>query len=311
MRAVIVDPDSAGRLVLGDVEQPSPGSTEALVRVKAISLNRGEVRRSMAAAAGWRPGWDLAGTVERAAADGSGPPVGAQVVGLLNSGAWAEVVAVPSNFLAVIPDRVSLAQASTLPVAGLTALYVLERGGSLLDRSILITGASGGVGHFACQLAKMAGARVTGLVSQEKHADFVRGTGVHQVVVGDGAEGARPFGPYHLVVDSVGGRTLSDILTMLAHNGTCVSFGVSSGAESTIDVSKFYLTGGASLYGFILFYELGRESASFGLGRLLNLVADGRLKTHIEIESSWRDVADVARQLMERRFVGKAVLHVD
>ena len=103
------------------------------MRVAAISLNRGEVRRAMSAEAGWRPGWDLAGTVERAARDGSGPPSGSRVVGFLASGAWAEAAAVPTRALAVLPDAVTFVQAATLPVAGLTALYALEQAALLPD----------------------------------------------------------------------------------------------------------------------------------------------------------------------------------
>src|SRR5499425_559674 len=95
--AVVVDPDAPGRLVIRAVPEPVPDRGEAIVRVRALSLNRGEVRRSTMAAAGWRPGWDLAGVVERGAADGSGPRVGARVVGLLGEGAWAERVAVPTH----------------------------------------------------------------------------------------------------------------------------------------------------------------------------------------------------------------------
>jgi len=80
-RAVVVDPEAPGRLVIRPVADPVPDRGEAVVRVRAISLNRGEVRRADMAAAGWRPGWDLAGEVERASADGSGPRPGARVVG--------------------------------------------------------------------------------------------------------------------------------------------------------------------------------------------------------------------------------------
>src|SRR5262244_4648606 len=93
-RAVVVDPDAPGRLVIRSVADPAPDRSEVVVRVRALSLNRGEVRRSTMAAAGWRPGWDLAGVVERGAADGSGPAAGARVVGILTEGAWAERVAV-------------------------------------------------------------------------------------------------------------------------------------------------------------------------------------------------------------------------
>src|SRR5262245_15527349 len=160
--AVVVDPDAPGRLVLRPVAEPVPDRGEAVVHVRAISLNRGEIRRASMAPAGWRPGWDLAGEVERAAADGAGPRAGARVVGLLSEGAWAERVAVPVHALAELPDKVTLAQAATFPVAGLTALYALGKsGGSLVGRRVLVTGATGGVGDFAVQLARLAGAHVT------------------------------------------------------------------------------------------------------------------------------------------------------
>ena len=148
MKAVQVDKER--RLVLADVAEPTPARTEALVRVAAISLNRGEVRRASAAAEGFRPGWDFAGVVEKAAASGSGPPAGARVVGLMQVGAWAERLAARTDMIAALPDGVGFAQAACLPVAGLTALHALARRGDLLGRRVLITGASGGVGHFAC-----------------------------------------------------------------------------------------------------------------------------------------------------------------
>ena len=148
IKAVVVDPGAPNRLALADVEEPSPTPSEALVRVAAVSLNRGEVRRAESSEPGFRPGWDLAGTVERAAADGSGPPEGSRVVGFLPSGAWAELACVPTDSVAALPEGVSFEEASTLPVAGLTALYALEEGGNLLGRSVLVTGASGGAGQF-------------------------------------------------------------------------------------------------------------------------------------------------------------------
>ena len=86
----------------------------------------------------------------------------------LSGGAWAEVVSVPTSNLAALRDNVTLAQASTLPVAGLTALYALDRADGLAGRKVLITGASGGVGNLAIQIAKLGGATVTALVRPEK-----------------------------------------------------------------------------------------------------------------------------------------------
>ena len=310
IQAVLVDPDAPARLALGDKEEPTPASNEALVRVAAISLNRGEVKRVQSAEAGFNPGWDLAGTVERAAADGTGPSEGSSVAGLMNPGAWAELVAVPTKSLAELPESVSLEDASTLPVAGLTALYTLERGGNLLGRSVLVTGASGGAGQFALQLARDAGARVVALVRREEHEALVREAGAHEVAVGEKGAAAEGYGPFDLILDSVGGRVLGDALGMLATGGTCVSFGVSAGAEVAFDARAFYLTGGASLHGFILFHEVLARPASAGLTRLAALVAEGRLKPNISVEEPWTKVGEVAQSLLDRGYTGKAVLRV-
>jgi NADPH2:quinone reductase len=304
-RAVVVDPDAPGRLVIRAVSEPVPDRGEAIVRVRAISLNRGEVRRSGMAAAGWRPGWDLAGEVERAAGDGSGPRSGARVVGLLSEGAWAERVAVPTHALAVLPDKVTFAQAATFPVAGLTALHALGKGGLLLGRRVLVTGATGGVGDFAVQLAHLAGAHVTASVRRAEQATAVRALGADEVVVGDEIP---PTPRYDVVIESVGGRTLGTALAALERGGVCVTLGVSAAAEVTFDTRQFFVTGRTTLYGFYLFTEVGAEPASIGLRRLADLVAARRLTPHISLERPWTEIGQVAADLMARRFPGKAVL---
>src|SRR5216683_6092361 len=252
-RAVVVDPEAAGRLVIRPVAEPVPDRGEAVVRVRAFSLNRGEVRRSTMAAAGWRPGWDLAGDVERAATDGSGPSVGARVVGLLSEGAWAERVAVPTHTLAELPAKVTFSQAATFPVAGLTALHALAKGGLLLGRRVLVTGATGGVGDFAVQLARLAGAHVTASVRRTDQAPTVRQLGAHDVVVGDAIA---PSPKYDVIIESVGGKTLGTALAALQRGGVCVTLGVSASSEVTFDAREFFTAGRATLYGLYLFTEL-------------------------------------------------------
>src|SRR5881628_3519551 len=306
--AVVVDPEAPGHLVIRPMAEPTPDRAEAIVRVQAISLNRGEVRRSGMAAAGWRPGWDLAGVVERAAADGSGPGVGTRVVGFLPEGAWAQRVVVPSNALAALPDKVTFSQAATFPVAGLTALHALGKGGLLLGRRVLVTGATGGVGDFAVQLARLAGAHVTWLVRRADQVPSVRQLGAHEVIVGD--EIAKEP-KYDLIVESVGGRTLGTALGALQRAGVCVTLGVSASAEVTFDAREFFVAGRTTLSGFYLFTELGNEPASVGLGRLADLVAAGQLSPHISLERPWKEIAQVAQDLMARRYPGKAVLTLD
>ena len=116
---------------------------------------------------------------------------------------------------------------------------------------------------------------------------------------------------HHLVIESVGGRTLGSALGALEPDGVCVTLGVSASTEVTFDARAFFVAGRTTLYGFYLFAELGREPAGIGLRRLADLVASGQLAPHISLERPWAAVGQLAQDLMERRFPGKAVLALD
>ena len=313
VRAVVVDPSHNDKLTLQSAELPPAAPGDVTVRVTAISLNRGEVNRALSQpTAGARPGWDFAGTIEERAADGSGPPAGTRVVGMLSTGAWAERLRAPSHAVAALPDAVTDAQAATLPVAGLTALHALRQGGLLLGRKVLVDGTTGGVGHLAVQLAATAGAVVYGHVRRADQKSMIAEWCGDRIIVAPDLRAAASSGPYHLIVDSVGGSALSAALTMLQPNGTCVTFGVSESPTTTFESGAFFRQGAVRLYGLILFHELRTvEPAGEGLTLLANEIARGRLRPHIEIEAPWTDIAAIARRLIAREFVGKAVLHVN
>jgi NADPH:quinone reductase len=173
---------------------------------------------------------------------------------------------------------------------------------------VLVTGATGGVGDFAVQLARLAGAHVTATARRADQVAGLRELGAHDVTVGDEI----PASPkYDVILDSVGGRTLGTALAALERGGTCVNFGVSATSEVTFDVRSFFTAGRTTLYGFYVFAELGADPAGVGLRRLAGLVAAGELTPHISVERPWKEIAQVAQDLMARRYPGKAVLIVD
>ncbi|MGR7994321.1 zinc-binding dehydrogenase [Xanthobacter sp. ZOL 2024] len=315
MRAFVVDAD--GRLALQECPPPVPAAGEALVRVAAVSLNRGEVTRAQGAKPGTRLGWDVAGEVEVAAADGSGPPVGTRVVGLVASRGWADQVAVPTSQLAKVPAAIALATAASLPVAGLTALYAVRRGevflGSLLGRRVLVTGATGGVGQFAARLARLSGARVTALVRSAADAPLATAAGADAVAITDGdADAARALGPYDLIIESVGGSSLARSLDMLAPRGICVVFGVSADTEAHIDARAFYMAGAKTISGLAVFEEIKTaEPAGRALALLLALVGAGRLEPPPTETRPFARLPEAAQDLLARRVRGKLILTLE
>jgi NADPH:quinone reductase-like Zn-dependent oxidoreductase len=130
IRAIVVDQAAPGRLVVRPAPLAPAAPGDLTIRVTAISLNRGEVKRALTVTeTGTRPGWDFVGVVDDAGGAEGRPMVGSRVAGLLPIGAWAESIRAPATALATVPDGVTDAQAATLPLAGLTALHALRKGG--------------------------------------------------------------------------------------------------------------------------------------------------------------------------------------
>lgn len=304
MRALVSRAD-APFAELADVPEPAPRPEQAVVAVRAISLNRGETRRLQTLEPGTVTGWDLAGEVLQASADGDGPAVGARVVGIMQSGAWCERVAVATEALAELPDGISFSQASALPVAGVTALRALELGGFVLDKRVLVTGASGGVGRFAIQLAKLAGAHVTAVARRQE--------GLRELGADETAAELEPEGEtFDVILDAIGGPVLGTCLQRVAPSGLVVSFASTVSDPVQYPTRELFARApGARLYGLYVFAELAHtRTASADLRRLAELVAAGRLDPQIDLELSWDRAGEAIDALLSRRVAGKAVLTV-
>jgi NADPH:quinone reductase-like Zn-dependent oxidoreductase len=245
--------------------------------------------------------------ISRPAADGSGPPEHARVVGWVDGGAWAERAAVRTAHLARLPDEISYEVASTLPVAGITAVAATRLGGDVSGRRVAITGANGGLGRFAVQVAKTAGAHVTAVVTAPDRAAGLSELGADEIEIGLDADGA----PLDLVVESIGGPTLAAALARVSAEGTVVTLGNSSNSTTEFDPRTFYRRGAPTLRGLFVVWELLQERlGSPELAFLLEMVSRGDLRADIELVTSWQDAASAVDALLDRRVAGKVVLRV-
>ncbi len=308
MKALVTTGSIGPGLELGEVDPPQPASGEALVELTATSLNRGEVRHLAEEEPGTVLGWDVVGTVAQHAADGSGPPVGTRVVGLVGGRGWAEQVAVPTHALAAIPDDVPDAAAAVLPIAGLTAWRALEMGGLPLGARVLVTGAAGGVGRLAIQLASAAGAAVTAVIGRPERRTGLVQLGASEVVVGiDAATGS-----FDLILESVGGESLRRASELLAPEGTLVTYGRSSGEDGAIDPYWFGGHSGAHIEGLLVFTEVDRRRlGTVQLEKMLTLISSGRLDPQVTRTRPWSDPMPLVQALLDREVDGKAVLTVN
>jgi NADPH:quinone reductase len=301
VRALVAD--GAGGAVLKDVPEPPADPGDVVVEVHATSLNRGELNRLKAAAQGWRPGWDFAGVVVRAAEEG--PALGARVVGVAEGQAWAKRVAVPAGWLAELEEGLSLTTAAALPTAGLTALRILRFPPGTLGRRVVVTGAAGGVGRFAVQLAHRGGAHVSGVVGRPERARGLAELGADVVVT----DLSRLQPPLDLVLDSVGGESLARLATMLDLDGTLVVFGNSSNQPTTFrDVRDFYLGSYRRLQAFTLFHGFRADPPGRDLAHLAGLATRGLLEVDVDAVMDWTEIGEALRRLEERTVQGKIVL---
>jgi NADPH2:quinone reductase len=292
MRALVADPTASPALSLADVPEPSPGPGELLIDMEATSVNRGEIRTAGKQPPGTIIGWDVAGTVAAVGDGVTSFDVGERVVALSPAGgAFAERVVVPVSWAAPLPAACDFVTAAALPVAGVTAVGILRLARVHAGDRVLITGAAGGVGLFAVQLALQAKATVTGQAGSEQRAARVRDLGAEALV--HPGDGSPVEGEFDVVVAATGGRV--------------VVFGNSADAESTFRVERFY-SKGVTIFGFRVFTSVPPAQGVKDMANLADQAAAGTLEVTVQATAPFADALPLIRDLYDRKVTGKVVL---
>jgi NADPH:quinone reductase-like Zn-dependent oxidoreductase len=218
-------------------------------------------------------------------------------------GGWSTLVAVATADLAVLPPSVGVTTAAALPLAGLTALRLVRRAGSLAGRRLLVTGASGGVGHYVVELAASAGAEVTAISASAERGERLLALGAAEV---------RPTLPTHgppfdVVMESVGGDLLVRALALLREEGQLLWFGQAGRQPASLDFFAFW---NGPVQATITHFDYTRGDRTYGedLATLVRLVATGRLHPELGVVRPWTDTPEVIAMLRGRRVRGNAVL---
>ena len=213
-------------------------------------------------------------------------------------GAFAEYVKVPATVCSKIPNNVSIVKMASLPTAGLTALQALVTYGKITSgEKVLINGASGGVGHFAVQIAKAYGAYVTAVCSS-RNADFVKSLGADKVVAYDTENIHQHNGSYDLIIDANGNLTYADYKRM-GKRGVMIGFTTMGHMFSTL-INK--------LFGNFPLIQFTVESNTNDMQTLAELVAQGKVKPQIEKLFSYKEIPEDISYIESMRTKGKVVM---
>lgn len=232
MKAAVIDAyGGSDRLQVREVPEPAePGPGQVRLRVRAASVNpidwkmrRGSLRLVMPARFPLVLGYDAAGEVDAIGPEVTRFQVGDAVFGAVDprspGGSYAEVALTRESSLAVMPQALSFEEAAALPVAGLTALQALRDKGELVaGETVVINGASGGVGHLAVQIARTVGARVTGTASHQS-LEFVRSLGAHEAIDYEEEDFAGRDDAWDVIFDAAGTRSYQDCEPSLSRDG--------------------------------------------------------------------------------------------
>ncbi len=325
MRAVLpaapAEPGGRPEPRLGELPEPGLGASEVLVRVRAAGLNRADLLQLRGLyppppGESEIPGLECSGVVERLGDEVRDWSAGDRVMALVAGGGQAELAAVPAGQLMALPEHLSFAEGAALPEAGLTAwTNLVAEGGLEAGETVLVTGASGGVGTMAVQVAHELGARVLAAGRSRERLESLTALGADGLLVDDAGlavavrDRTRGRG-VDLVLDLVGGGRLPEHLAALRNRGRLVLVGLMAGRSAELDLGEI-LRRRLVLRGSVLRSRPREEKAAlvaafaaFALPRL----ADGRIRPVIEETVPFERVGEAYRRLDAGGVAGKVVL---
>jgi len=305
---LLYETGAPGQLVLGEAPKPTLQKGEVLIKVKAMGINPADAKyRSsdvfIAAFFGnVRPaiiGWDISGEIVEKTEGADGFEVGEAVFALSpNARGYAEYVAVKVDFLAKKPANVSFEEAAAVPMAALTAWQPLVHGMKIKkDDKILIHAASGGVGHFAVQIAKYFGAEVIA-TSSAKNRDFVMSLGVDKHIDYQTENFWDVIKEVDFVFDTIGGETLEHSIDITKSGGTIIS--ILGLADESLKAKAKDKNVKLVLWGM--------QAKGEDLRAITELISKGVLKPHINKVYPFTDMEEAHKQIETNRTAGKIVV---
>jgi len=320
MRSMQVD-ELGGPLTLREEPPPSPAAGEVHIAVTRSGVNYPDllVVQGLYQARPplpFAPGFEVAGVVAAVGGAVSRVSIGDRVMAFVPIGGYATDVCAAEDVVLAIPDGVSDEQAAVLPIAYGTAYHALfDRAALGAGETVVVLGASGGVGVATVQVAKMIGAEVIACVGTEEKGAFTRDAGSDHVIIstaedvrgrvleitdGNGAD---------VVVDPVGGDAADAALRYLAWRGRLLIIGFTSGRIPEIPANRLLLKGTSAVGVFWgRFAEREPEANRANFAALLAWVAEGRLGPLISERLPLERAGEALTALAERRVVGKVVL---
>ncbi|TFF35495.1 NADP-dependent oxidoreductase [Mucilaginibacter psychrotolerans] len=309
---VLNEPGDAAQLEIKELQVPQPGHDEVLIRVKAISINPVDVKTRggqgfygrLKALDPLILGWDIAGTVEKAGEGVTSFKPGDDVFGMVNfpghGKAYAEYVTAPAGQLALKPGNISFEEAAAATLSALTAYQVLVKQAAVkAGQSVLIPAASGGVGHYAVQVAKYLGARVTG-TSSAKNRDFVLSLGTDEYQDYNQTDLDRKVKNFDFVFDTVGGENIDRSLPLVKTGGTLISI------PTVLSDDLLAKAKGLDVKAF--FYLVSSDGES--MKEIAALLEKGIVKSHVSAVFPFEEMAAAHRAVESGRTIGKVIVTV-